>query len=133
LSGYGENEDEFTRLFEDYHTVECRTAYYEDMWGEDYTLNEAIKTLQHAKGKVKIEANDHWRDAVLQAAFSLERQELVAAIDGAYARYLFNRQLGIAPAPKDISRNDWGYLPEQYRQEILDGREFLGEPRDFNF
>ncbi len=133
LSGFSDNEVEFIKLFEDYHTAECRTAYYDTRWEEDYSIKDAIQTLQNAQGAVKIEANADWRQAILRAAFQYERGELVAAIDGAYARYLFNRQLGIAPAPNELSRNQWRYLPEQYRQEILDGREALGEPRDFNF
>ncbi|HEX2899481.1 MAG TPA: hypothetical protein VHS96_07155, partial [Bacteroidia bacterium] len=96
LSNYGDEEAEFAKLFDDYHVNECRAAYHEKTWDEDHELKDALETLKHADEKVKVEEGIYWLDAIKQAAFRHERGKLVAAINGAYENYLFQRKMGIS-------------------------------------
>ncbi len=126
-------EAEFAKLFDTYATNECRKGFYTKRGDKDFELEAALETLKYAGEQVKVEEGIYWLDAIKQAAFRYEREQLVAAIDGAYENYLFRRKMGISQAKPDLSRSPWVGDPEGRGKEILDGREALGEPRDFNF
>ncbi len=127
---------EFATLFDDHRVNECRIASAKaSARDDDHELNFAIETLRHAAEPVALEPHPDWREGILYTAWKHERAKLLPCIDVAYENYLFRRQMGIAAASEDEDGNK-SYLAktiEGMGNEILDGREALGEPRDFNF
>ncbi len=135
---YGDDREyaKFATAFEDHRTNEYRQAY-EDMRviGDDHELDMAIETLQHAEGPVAMEAHENWSDAIIYAAWKYERKQLMACLDVAYENYCFRLQMGIGFAKEadDEPNGQQMSESESWANEILDGRELLGEPRDFDF
>ncbi len=127
---------EFASAFEDHNTNQCRIAYDETAFHcEDHDLNFAIETLEHAQEPVAMDAHKDWRAAIKYAAWKYERKRLLPSLDVAFENYRFRLQMGIGFAPKKEKNSSNGQISdsEGWRKEILDGREELGEPRDFNF
>ena len=91
-----------------------------------------LKSLDLADA-VPLGAAPNWRAALRQAVVESQRQQLLAHLPLAYEDYLLHRQLGIAhpTAKEDRDRDVRSY--QGWREELLDGRELLGEPRDFAF
>lgn len=135
LSVYGPEVEEFVKNFEDHHVNECRVAYeHKRFIRDDRDVEFALESLQNAQGPVPMIAHPNWREGLLLTAWTYERNRLVKAIDVAYENYCFRRQMGIGYAePDQNARSRCLGDPEGEGMEILDGREALGEPRDYNF
>ncbi|MFN8395477.1 MAG: hypothetical protein U0176_12615 [Bacteroidia bacterium] len=135
LTIYGEHTNEFVKIVDDHKVLECKLALEQhNRMEDDHELKNAIEKLQNAQEPVSIDANDDWREGVIRAAWKYERTRLVKALDVAFQNYQFNRNLGIAYPEPDPKRTE--YLRQQLEymaEEILDGRELMGEPRNFDF
>ena len=81
---------------------------------------------------VPLEAASDWRMALRQAVLKTRRHQLLAHLPQVYEAYLLRQAQGIShPEAKEPQwRNGTGKYIREY---LLDGRELLGEPRDFNF
>ena len=82
-----------------------------------------------------MEPHGDWRAAIIYAAWKYERKRLLPSLDTAYENYLFRLQMGIgfARAKEKSSREREVSEQDGWRRMILDGREALGEPRNFDF
>ena len=80
---------------------------------------------------VPIETAPNWRAALRRAVVETRRQQLLAHLPQVYEDYLLRQQQGIIhPEAEEPNYRD----PSPHmREALLEGREFLGEPRDFNF
>ena len=90
-----------------------------------------LKSLDPAE-TVPLAAAADWRAALRQAVAETKRQQLLAHLPQVYEAYLLRQEQGIShpEAEEPQWRNDSG---KYMRESLLDGRELLGEPRDFNF
>ena len=79
-----------------------------------------------------LEAAPDWRAALRQAVVETRRQQLLAHLPQVFEDYQLRQAQGIShPEAKEPQwRNGTGKYIREY---LLDGRELLGEPRDFNF
>lgn len=135
LNIYGDHTNEFIKIVDDHVMLECKLALEEhDRHKDDHELKDAITQLQNAQVEVPIEANKDWREGIIVAAWKYERTRLVGALDVAFAKYEFNRSLGIAyPEPDPVRVAEFQRQLDMHAKEILDGRELMGEPRNFDF
>lgn len=80
---------------------------------------------------VPIEAAPDWRAALRRAVVETRRQQLLAHLPQVYEDYLMRQEQGIAhPEAEEPHYRD---ANPHMREALLEGRAFLGEPRDFNF
>lgn len=135
LNIYGEQTNEFIKIVDDHKVLEYKLALEEHNRLEgDHDLKNAIEKLQNAQEPVPIEANEDWREGVIRTAWKYERKRLVKAVDVAFQNYEFNRSLGISYPEPDPARTEYLRKELDYvAGEILDGRELMGEPRNFDF
>lgn len=121
------------KMIEEHKTYERIEAYYTVPKDKDYQLAWAIEILEEADLKLPIEAHPYWKTGVILAAQRYDHGLLVEALDAAYENYLFRRQVGIGFADEPFQTMNFKCDPMHWRNEILKGREILGEPLDFNF
>lgn len=111
-----------------FETQRAREAADEQVM-EDF---EYLKSLDAADA-LPLAAAPNWRAALRQAASESQRQQLLQCLPLVYEDYLLRQQLGIAhPLAAEPHRRDVRYHQGQ-REDLLDGRELLGEPRNFDF
>ena len=81
---------------------------------------------------VPLAAAPDWRAALRQAVVETRRQQLLHHLPQVFEAYRLREAQGIShPEAEEPDRRSTRYHHE--RESILDGRELLGEPRDFNF
>lgn len=126
---------EFANVFEDRITNDRRIAMEQSPEVSERILMDALHLLKETKTPVPVEANDDWRQAVIAGAAKLRRQRLLNALDVAWENYQFRQKNHIGLPIKEIAPVDRLRLQqhETYGIYILEGRELLGEPKDFNF
>ncbi len=126
---------EFANVFEDRITNDRRIAMEQSAEVSERSLMDALNLLKETKTPIPIEANDDWRQAVIATASKLQRERLLNALDVAWENYQFRQQNHIALSEREPSPIDRLRLKqhETYGTYILEGREILGEPKDFNF
>ena|GEM_PF-3941037 len=94
---------------------------------------EYLKSLD-AAAAVPLSAATNWRAALRQAASESQRQQPLTYLPLVYEDYLMRQQLGIAhPLAAELHHRRDTRLYEDQREDLLDGRELLGEPRNFDF
>jgi hypothetical protein len=127
--------EKFTKQFEEFSTKyirDCKEKYF-DIY-EDEELNDAVELLHLADTAIHLDNCKNWRESIIEAANAFEKQKVIEVFPQVYNDYLFRIQnnLGFANDNKyDIfNENSFNSF---YRNLVLDGRENLGEPRDFNF
>jgi hypothetical protein len=101
----------------------------------DEQVEEDIAYLKafDAADDVPLAAAPNWRAALRQAVAESQRQQLLAHLPLVYDDYLMRQQLHIAhPQAPEPHRRD-PRLYQGQREDLLDGRELLGEPRNFDF
>ena len=77
-----------------------------------------------------------WRTGLAHAAENYWQVLIAEALPAAYDDYKMRIDIGIAfeDTESDIRHMEHSkQLAEKSRQEVLDGRALLGEPKDFNY
>jgi hypothetical protein len=129
------NLENFIEKYEDNNTIYLyRCAEKVKSGYLDRDLEEAIKVLKLAEEKIYLSSAKEWNTSIIDASHEYVKKRLVQDLPGAYKSYMFRIENKI-PFEEDESRHDQ-WLDEyrmKYREEILKGRELMGEPRDFNY
>jgi hypothetical protein len=99
------------------------------------SLNEQVENIMLDLGGLRnlvlpVKENLDWRVALIEAWEEYETQKTIRMLPAAYDNYLFMIENKIAFPRKD---HDWTATVELINNDILNGRELLGEPRDFDF
>ena len=111
-----------------YEAQQAREAADEQV-DEDFAYLKALD----AADTVPLAAAANWRAALRQAVAESQRRQLLECLPLEYDDYLMRQQLGIAhPQAAEPHRRD-PRLYQGRREDLLDGRELLGEPRTFDF
>ena len=122
--------------------LELRRAQEQGLEDRDNEESEAALLALHnlANSRLVIPIDMHtadWRLALREAELVLRCRQLARALPGAYDDYCQRQQLGLAQNPP-LSAS-YGDEPEEpwninyKREQVLNGRELAGEPRDFNY
>jgi hypothetical protein len=90
-----------------------------------------LKTLAPGEA-VPLEAAPDWRTALRRAVVETRRQQLLVYLPQVFEAYQLREQQGISHPQAEEPQ--WrSTLGKHLRESLLEGRELLGEPRDFNF
>ncbi|MDO7877264.1 hypothetical protein Q5H93_21140 [Hymenobacter sp. ASUV-10] len=129
--------DDFIDSYEPAQLRREKAAYalVKDREAEDKQVVEDFEYLKslEAADTVPLKEAANWRAALRQAVVESQRQQLLAHLPLVYDEYLLREQLGIAHPEATEGRYRDTNNPLRWRNEILDGRELLGEPRNFDF
>jgi hypothetical protein len=143
LDFFEENEDE--------RTVELmkQTCYsYESKVkresGEDYDdepsanrdARHALRELEYIPFKVPVEAYYDWKQGLARALYTYETQQVAAAMKLVFEDYKMRLEMGIPlenTEPYAGHIKQWEKNMNIGRETILQGRELLGEPKNFDF
>ncbi len=111
-------------------TQAVRDEDIDDAW-LDEQVHDLMFDLQDIKEKIPIRANDDWRVALIEAVALFKNKKIAKALPAVYEDYRFKLEMGIG-YETDFS-SSLQELYDRAREQVLDGRELNGEPRDFNF
>lgn len=102
---------------------------------EQMELDEALETLRSADKKVSVKSNSDWKEAVINAAkqFEWSGTEILPTVHQEYVIRVENG-INFPQSIIDKKREEYAFqLCETAKQQILEGRRFLGEPDNLNF
>lgn len=119
---------------ENVKAVENETYNEHDI--DDEVVEEAVRDLDAYETKIPMLGGFQWREAILITLENYKIQRIEELIDGIYDEYLMLEETGITTKrPKEImlAELEADLDIAMRRGLVLDGRELLGEPRDFNF
>lgn len=98
----------------------------------EHDITYYLEILKRAEKDVPIKANTNWRLGLVNAAIKYEMSRVIDLLPKTYEEYLTYLNLGISyPLPENFEDNLESNVLD--KNIILDARELLGEPRDFNF
>ena len=117
--------------FKTYYAFECHRKW-QDINGYD-ELEEAVTLLKSADRDIYFDSSKKWRDSLLAAANNYFKQKVIEAFPGVFKNYTFMIENGLQ-LENETKREDFmvGLIKHQ-KEAILEGRELLGEPKDFNY
>lgn len=133
LSTSDEELIRFGKHFGDKKTVN----YITDRWNwikekPDLIFTWAFEYLRDiAPEKVPIKANDDWKEGLYFAALKHRNEKISDLLPSVHEEYLFKKGMGMLEASKKEDHDS--DISEIFKKSILQGRELLGEPRDFNY
>ncbi|MFV0375890.1 MAG: hypothetical protein ACK5JD_01165 [Mangrovibacterium sp.] len=111
-----------------------RKLYRDENRPDHFELEDALGVLQNADRPIYFDSGKIWHQALLEAAYHYKSQRIAEHVDHVYEEYRMRHELGM---PEE--NNDQWVMPlyinniEPLRNGILNGRELLGEPRNFDF
>ncbi|NJN27687.1 MAG: hypothetical protein HC819_17825 [Cyclobacteriaceae bacterium] len=79
---------------------------------------------------VPIEAHEDWKKGMYFAAIKHRNEKISCLLPVVYEEYLLKKEMCMLEAS---NTDQHSAISEIYKNGILQGRELLGEPRDFNF
>ncbi len=142
-----ENEDELTNYY-----FKETSSYYEvykkkqelgvDMDDYDYEnpmdgeAREALSQLEYTPFKIPIAAYYDWKQGIVNALYKYETQQVADAMKLVFEDYNMRKEMGIPFENTEVYEGhikSWEKNLNTWRDRILEGRELLGEPRDFDF
>lgn len=141
LHGFGEDLTSFARSFEtDAFFIEL-FKYYDysnkkENRRSDDNVSSAIETLSSADRPVYLSGHLLWDEAIIEAANKYTATKIAEALDFAYEEYRMRKDLGISgnQTTEEINQiNSKDNICQLFRNAILNGRIFCGEPADFNY
>jgi hypothetical protein len=130
----GEQKREFIAKYEtqtllNYYDAMMRDRGDEDM--EDH-VNLAMWHLDETNKRIPIAANADWRKALMKIANEDKRKKTAEALYVVYEEYMECLKNNVPfPQPEEGYADNGAY--KKMKEMVLQGRELLGEPRDFNF
>jgi hypothetical protein len=140
---FEENEDE--------RTVELmkQTSYsyknkIERESGEDYDdepsangeARRALEELEYTPFKVPVAAYYDWKQGLANALYKYETQQVADAMKLVFEDYKMRLEMGIPFEDNesyDGQKKQWEINMNTWRDRILQGRELLGEPKNFDY
>jgi hypothetical protein len=130
--------ESFVRKFEDKSLLKfCRAVEaFQQQMDEQMELDEALETLRSADKKVSVKSNSDWKEAVINAAKQFELEQVAEILPTVHQEYVIRVENGInfPQSIIDKKREEYAFqLCETAKQQILEGRRFLGEPDNLNF
>jgi len=140
-----ENVSKYAELFEkDPHIIELFKLWQNigtehvqtlDEWGiED--MNNCTELLKEADECIYMPENEDWHEAIIDCAQGFINEKIIEGLDSAFEEYKLLNELKISSGKSlDLLLEEMRstFARTMYDPLILDGREMLGEPRDFNF
>lgn len=129
----------FALKFEDGHFQ----AIFKHLWNEqrrkeeqeeDYDVEDYIETLEDAETPPIVTGGVNWREALKRTAQQYKNSIIADDLELLHSEYSLLQTLAPQPTTAELqARYDADGLVAMVRDQILDGRELMGEPRDFNF
>ncbi len=96
---------------------------------EDFAYLKALDADQ----TVPLDAAPDWRTALRRAVGESQRHQLLVHLPQVYEEYQLRESLGIVHPEAQEPFHRSAELYAGMREDLLDGRELLGEPRNFDF
>jgi len=131
--------EEFILKFDERETIQHYRnykAYHKKGDDEDEdTISDKVQTilvqLEHLDVVLPVMANEDWRLALIESWEAYRKVSVSRAIQQAYEDYLFHVDTGIAFQSDEIKPETLKKVND-LKERFLNGRELLGEPRDFS-
>jgi len=131
--------EEFILKFDERETIQHYRnykAYHKKGDDEDEdTISDKVQTilvqLEHLDVVLPVTANEDWRLALIESWEAYRKVSVSRAIQQAYEDYLFHVDTGIAFQSDEIKPETLKKVND-LKERFLNGRELLGEPRDFS-
>ncbi|RYY39756.1 MAG: hypothetical protein EOO08_08780 [Chitinophagaceae bacterium] len=125
----------FAAQFEDGYFGALLRAHFEWLDSREsakgnYEPVDDAKILLTLRNPVPIPAHDDWREALHLCHIRTVARDVSAELETAFEEYQFYLQTGLHTG--EICE-DWDEMIAAVKEQILDGREACGEPRDFDF
>ncbi len=100
-------------------------------------LNERVQDivmyLRDIREKIPVSAQSDWRLAVIEAWDNYNKKQIQTDLQYAYSDYCNRLANGVAYLKDEKETMHMAELAENVKNQILDGRELNGEPRNFDF
>lgn len=125
-------EYEDTKVLKYFRAVESVVARFE----QTTEIDDAIDILRSADEPVPINGCEDWRDALILAARRYELDQVAKMLPAVFEEYQFRNENNINYDQSDINKkkSDHAFeMCEIAKNQILKGREVLGENGDMNF
>jgi hypothetical protein len=131
-----EDARKFIQKFEDQKALLYYEAWHRAIYSEDDIdehVESAVWHLQETNENHSLEANDDWRQSILNAAEKSKKEKTAHALYLVYEEYLQSLKKKKTYMPITAEKKGYGEIWGKYKESVLHGREVSGEPRDFNF
>ncbi len=130
--------ESFVKRFEDRKILKyCKAVeQFQQLLDDHLELDEAIDILRNAGRNIRIQANDDWKAAIIEAANQYELEQVANILPAVHQEYVFRVENGInfPQSLIDKKREEYAFqLCETARQQIMEGRRILGEPENLRF
>jgi hypothetical protein len=136
-------KEEFIKKFEDktilkyFHAMEKE----DDNWQEEQALDDCLELFSYDinedEEKIEFKNLEDLKDSMFRAASDFELAQIVKHLDSAYDEYQLKVNTGISFSENEdlleFADNAFNSIINFIKEQILDGRELNGEPRDFNY
>jgi hypothetical protein len=134
LSGYDQEQvEDFIRTFETKRELKLYHNYqlYQQRGEEMDEVKQALETLEDAPEPYPLIPHADWKQSLILTARQFENSRIALALREVYEQYQLKQQLGMKQTAKfkDMSAP----FIEEFKKEVLNGRELNGEPRNFDY
>ena len=130
----------FIKKFDDRETLQNYRNYREyhgddeDEDGEETPASKVttiLAHLDHLKVVLPVKANEDWRLALIESWEEYRRKSIIEAIKDTYGDYLFHVETGIAYTGTELKPETIKSIAD-LKEKLLNGRELMGEPQNFD-
>ncbi|MEM0542483.1 hypothetical protein WFZ85_07630 [Flavobacterium sp. j3] len=123
----------FFTTFEDRETQLKFENYFEDKKTENrdsIDVDIILQDMMEQEETIPIDSHYDFKEAIIKAYVKFRNRKLAEHLEIAHEQYLFNLKMGFEiEQEKPLDRS----IRKIWMQQILDGREANGEPRNLNF
>ena len=129
----GKDTEFFVKTFEDRDTQLKFENYQEGhRVGRSHDIDYDILFMDMLEEEENIPVDAHYdfKEAVKKGFIKFRNNKIAEHLPLAHEQYLFNKKMGFKTEYEGDSHDDFR---KRYLEDILDGREANGEPRDLNF
>lgn len=129
----GNDTDFFVKTFED-RVTQLKFENYKEghRVGRSHDIDYDILFMDmlQEEENIPVEADYDFKEAVKKGFIKFRNNKIAEHLPLAHEQYLFNKKMGFKT---EYERDSFSDFRKRYTENILDGREANGEPRDFNF
>jgi len=140
---FEENEDELTVELMKQTSYSYKNKIERES-GEDFDdepsangeARRALEELEYTPFKVPVAAYYDWKQGLANALYKYETQQVADAMKLVYEDYKMRLEMGIPFEDNESyagQKKQWEINMNTWRDRILQGRELLGEPKNFDY